>query len=206
MNRKTLWYVADPMCSWCWGFSPVVEAIRREYRDRLGMELLLGGLRPGTRHALPAAQREEILHHWHAVRQATGQPFQFEGALPPGFIYDTEPASRAVVAASLLHPGEVFAFFRSVQSAFYAAQRNVTDPAVLMQLAEEVGLDAQHFSRLLDSDTARDLTQDHFQRARQWGIQSFPTLVAQDGSDHAVLARGYLSFEALRPALDAWLA
>lgn len=206
MNRKTLWYVADPMCSWCWGFSPVVEAIRREYRDRLGMELLLGGLRPGTRHALPAAQREEILHHWHAVRQATGQPFQFEGALPPGFIYDTEPASRAVVAVSLLHPGEVFAFFRSVQSAFYAAQRNVTDPAVLMQLAEEVGLDAQHFSRLLDSDTVRDLTQDHFQRARQWGIQSFPTLVAQDGSDHAVLARGYRSFEALRPALDAWLA
>jgi putative protein-disulfide isomerase len=75
-----------------------------------------------------------------------------------------------------------------------------------MPLPEEVGLDAQHFSRLLDSDTVRDLTQDHIQRARQWGIQSFPTLVAQDGSDHAVLASGYRSFEALRPALDAWLA
>ena len=25
---KTLYYVADPMCSWCWGFQPVLEKVK----------------------------------------------------------------------------------------------------------------------------------------------------------------------------------
>ena len=58
MNERTLWYVADPMCSWCWGFSPVIEAIQREYGGRLEVEVLLGGLRPGTKDPMPPAQRE----------------------------------------------------------------------------------------------------------------------------------------------------
>ena len=91
MNEKILWYVADPMCSWCWGFAPVIEQVRNSYRDRSKMELLLGGLRPGTKHPLPVAQRQEILGHWQAVHRATGQVFQFAGAMPEGFIYDTEP-------------------------------------------------------------------------------------------------------------------
>ncbi|MDH5427723.1 MAG: DsbA family protein, partial [Nitrospirota bacterium] len=32
MMSPTLIYVADPMCSWCWGFSPVLEEIRRLYQ------------------------------------------------------------------------------------------------------------------------------------------------------------------------------
>ena len=104
MNGKTLWYLTDPMCSWCWGFAPVIEAIRQNYSDRLNVELVLGGLRPGTKAPMGSAQREEILHHWQAVQRQTGQPFRFEGALPEGFIYDTEPASRAVVAISAIKP------------------------------------------------------------------------------------------------------
>ena len=69
-------YVGDPMCSWCWGFSPVIEAIRREYGVRLKIELLLGGLRAGTKDPMPSTQREALLHHWLAVHRMTGQPFK----------------------------------------------------------------------------------------------------------------------------------
>ena len=131
MKEKTLLYIADPMCSWCWGFSPVIEKIRDEYSDRLKLELLMGGLRPGTKNPMPPAQRQEILHHWEAVNRMTGQPFRFEGALPEGFIYDTEPASRGAVAASVINAESVFPFFKAVQSAFYAEQQNVTSAVVL---------------------------------------------------------------------------
>jgi len=46
MNTPILWYFADPMCSWCWGFSPVIETLRDEYRERMKTALVLGGLRP----------------------------------------------------------------------------------------------------------------------------------------------------------------
>ena len=205
MNEKILWYVADPMCSWCWGFSPVIERIRQEYGDRLRMELLLGGLRAGTKTPLPLQQREEILHHWHAVQRATGQPFSFEGAMPEGFIYDTEPASRAVIAASRISPDAVFPFFNTVQSAFYVDQQDVAQQEVLERLAVGTGLDAQLFSQVFESDAVKELTVAHFRQARQWGVHGFPTVIGQNDTDYAVLTRGYCSFEDFRPRLDRWL-
>ena len=89
MNDEILWYFADPMCSWCWGFSPVVEALREEYRPRLKIALVMGGLRPGTTEAISASSRDDILHHWRQVHERSGQPFHFEGAMPEGFVYDT---------------------------------------------------------------------------------------------------------------------
>lgn len=205
MIERTLWYVADPMCSWCWGFSPVIEAIRREYGARLKMELLLGGLRPGTKDAMPSTQREEILHHWRAVHRMTGQPFRFEGAMPAGFIYDTEPASRGVVAASIINSDAIFPFFKAVQSAFYVEQRDVTTAVVLTRLASDAGLDARQFSQVFESDTAKSQTLGHFQKARQWGVHGFPAVIMQDATGYSVLTAGYRPFEELRLKLDEWL-
>lgn len=206
MMEKTLWYIADPMCSWCWGFSPVIEKTRLEYAGKVKFELLLGGLRPGTKIPLPAAQREEILGHWQAVHRTTGQPFRFEGAMPEGFIYDTEPASRAVIAVSLLDGEMVFPFFRQVQSAFYAEQQNVTAPDVLGRLAGAAGLDGQRFLQVFGSDAARSRTLEHFQEARGRGVGGFPAVMMQNPKGYALLARGYCPYEALRSRLDAWLA
>lgn len=205
MSEKILWYIADPMCSWCWGFAPVIEAIRHEYGGRLKAELLLGGLRPGTKDPMTSTQREEILHHWRTVQRATGQPFCFEGAMPEGFIYDTEPASRGVVAVSSINPKVTFPFFKAVQSAFYVGQLDVTNAAVLMQLAANVRLNAQRFLDVFESDTAKKQTLDHFNKARQWGVHGFPTLVMQNAAGYSPLTTGYRSFEELRPQLDEWL-
>lgn len=205
MSERTLWYVADPMCSWCWGFSPVIEAIRREYGARLGIEVLLGGLRPGTKHPMPPAQREQILHHWRAVQQLTEQPFGFEGAMPEGFVYDTEPASRAVVAVSLIDRDAIFSFFKMVQFAFYVEQQDVTNSSVLSQLAARAGIDAQQFGQTFESDIAKRLTLEHFRKARQWGVHGFPTLIGQSGADYRLLNTGYCSLNELRPKLDGWL-
>jgi putative protein-disulfide isomerase len=205
MTEKTLWYVADPMCSWCWGFMPVIERIRNEYGDRLKVELLLGGLRPGTKEPMPSSQREEILQHWHSVQRMTGQPFQFEGAMPEGFIYDTEPASRGLLAVSQIAPDLTFPFLKTVQTAFYVEQQNVTKPEVLAQLAARVGLDSQRFSQVFESDAVKKLTLAQFQKARQWGAHGFPTILGQSGMDYTLLTTGYCSFEELRPKLDRWL-
>ncbi|ARO88382.1 DsbA family protein [Nitrosospira lacus] len=205
MNEKTLWYIADPMCSWCWGFSPVIEAIRCEYGVRLKMELLLGGLRPGTKEPMPSTQREAILRHWQAVHRLTGQPFRFEGAMPSGFIYDTEPASRGVVAASIINSDTVFPFFKAVQSAFYIEQQDVTTAVVLTRLAADTGLDAHHFLQVFESDIARSQTLGHFQEARQWGVHGFPAVIMQDATGCRVLTGGYRPLEELRLKLDNWL-
>lgn len=206
MTPPILWYFADPMCSWCWGFSPAIETLRNDYRAHLKIALVLGGLRPGETAPLSASARDDILHHWEAVQARTGQPFRFNGALPAGFVYDTEPACRAVVAAGALDAAYIFPMFKSIQAAFYAEGRDVTQAACLTELAGKLGLDAARFTDIWVGDTARDRTLAHFRQARAAGVRGFPALIVQQDERLTPIATGCESLDTVRPRLDACLA
>jgi len=206
MATPILWYFADPMCSWCWGFSPVIEALRDEYRERMKIALVLGGLRPGETAPMTAAGREEILHHWREVHARTGQAFRFDNALPQGFVYDTEPASRAVVTVGGLDPALIFPLFKEIQSAFYAEGRDVTQTDVLADLAAALGVDAAAFLGAFDSDAARAKTQAHFRQARQAGVRGFPALILQQDAQLLPVSNGCQPLDTVRAAIDACLA
>ena len=205
MSTPILWYFADPMCSWCWGFSPAIDVLRDAYRDRMKIALVLGGLRPGEITPMTPAAREDILHHWHDVHTRTAQPFQFEDALPDGFVYDTEPASRAVVAVSSIEPTLIFPLFQAIQHAFYAQGRDVTQAEVLAELATELGVDGTAFLELFNSDAARAKTQAHFQQARKAGVKGFPTLIIQRDMQLHPISNGCLPLETVRAAIDQTL-
>lgn len=205
MRDRTVWYVADPMCSWCWGFSTVIEAIEAAYRDRLTVTMVMGGLRAGTTSPMAPAQREEILHHWKAVQRRTGQAFRFEGAMPDGFVYDTEPPCRAVVAMAAVKPAATRAYFERVQAAFYMEGRDVTQPGVLVELAADCGVENDRFEPAFNSVDTKARTREEFVRVYRWGVRGFPTLLLQHGDEVRLLTHGYRPFEELQPILDDWL-
>ncbi len=202
---RVLWYFADPMCSWCWGFAPVVSALNDAYGDKLRLTLTMGGLRPGTKAPLTAQLREEILHHWQEVQRRSDQPFKFDDALPEGFIYDTEPASRAVVAVGALNPAAAFPYFKAVQAAFYAEGQDVTQAPILASLAERHGFDRAQFMSRFASEDIKEMTRAQFVQAAEIGIRGFPTVVLQTASDYALLTQGYRPLAELRPLIDEWL-
>ena len=43
-DKATLIYLMDPYCGWCYGFSPVIAKIAREYSDKLAFDVLSGGM------------------------------------------------------------------------------------------------------------------------------------------------------------------
>ena len=204
-QNPILWYFADPMCSWCWGFAPVVTALRDTFQDRLRVALMLGGLRPGTTEPVTEEFRSEILHHWQQVHERSGQPFRFDGALPEGFVYDTEPASRAVVTMGELKPEATFPYFKAIQGAFYAEGRDVTDIEVLTDLAVWQGVEAEAFAPLFTGEAMREKTLRHFALTRQAEVRGFPTLIMQDEVGPKLLTNGYQPYEALAPVVEAWL-
>lgn len=205
MSEPILWYLADPMCSWCWGFTPSIETLREEFRDRAKIALVLGGLRPGETTPMTASARDDILHHWHSVHEQTGQPFQFDGALPEGFVYDTEPACRAVVTVGGLNPVLIFSMFKAIQSAFYAEGRDVTQADTLADLAAGLGLERDVFLQAFNSDIARNRTQAHFKQARQAGITGFPSLILQQGEQLHPISNGCLPLDTVRDAINQHL-
>ena len=204
MAATRLLYVMDPMCSWCWGFAPVVEALTEQAaRVGVALELRLGGLRRATGMALDSQLRQTILEHWQAVAETTGQAFRFEGAMPPGFVYDTEPACRALVAARALDATALPALLKGIQQAFYAEGRDVTRSAELRALAEAAGLPRQAFAEAFDA--AQAATAADFAWVDGLGISGFPTLLAEHKGQFALLTNGYQPLAQLQPLLGRWL-
>ena len=199
-------YVGDAMCSWCYGFARTLEELLTDPGDAapLRLALVMGGLRPYASEPMSATRADELEGHWREVAQASGQPFAPAGRTAmhrDGFVYDTEPASRATVTVRSLWPQMVWRYFKSVQEAFYAHGQDVTQPAVLADVAVQLGLPRTEFAHAYASTAMREATSRDFAQSQNWGIRGFPTLLAEHG-DHLHLAcSGYLPIEALRREL-----
>ena len=151
--------------------------------------------------------KREIGTHWEHVAERTGHPFDFAFFERDGFVYDTEPADRAAVVAALLNPRLALSYFTSIQRAFYAENRDVTDAATLAGLAADHGMDAVQFSAALASEEARRATMRDFEIARSSGVTGFPTVFAGDPqSGYALVTSGYRPLDGLTDILEDWLA
>lgn len=198
-------YVMDPLCSWCWGFAPVADAlVARAAQAGVDCDLVLGGLRR-QRTLLSAVDRVKILGHWQAVNARTGQSFNFNAGMPEGFIYDTAPACRALVTARRLDPARVWVYLRAIQRAFYCGGRDLSMSSELVDLAEQAGLPREAFARAFDDSQAEQETLADFQWVERLGIAGFPTLLAESGGQFALLTNGYQSIDVLAPLLERWL-
>lgn len=199
-------YVADPMCSWCYGFAKTMDALITDppHAQPVQLTLVMGGLRPYTTEPLEPARANEIFEHWHHVREASGQPFAEAPRTAlhlPGFVYDTEPASRATVAVRGRWPELAWRYFKAVQQAFYAEGRDVTRPGVLAELAAQQGLPRHEFEATFESAEAHEATRRDFAQTQAWGIRGFPALVAEHSGQLHLVARGYTPVEPLRQRL-----
>jgi putative protein-disulfide isomerase len=207
MSQPHLIYIADPMCSWCWGFAPTIESIRQRFGDALPIRLMMGGLRPGTTKPLDEAGRRKIRGHWEHVREASGQPFDFRFFEREAFVYDTEPASRAVVVMRRAGLTELLAFLHRIQAAFYAENRDVTDEQVPADIAAQSGRDREVFLQAFRGEEAKQETWHDFASAQRAGITGFPTLMAGvgEGAPYTLVAQGYQPADCLIPPLTTWL-
>ena len=167
--------------------------------------MFMGGLNPGHRTVMSAQQKEEIREHWQHVQNLTGRDFNFDFFLRDQFVYDTEPASRAVIACFRMHDVQSLDFMTYLQQAFYAENQDISDPALLVSLAQEFGLERDTFATLLDDAETAEITRLCFQYTRHLKINGFPTLIGQANGRHTIITRGYQPFEKIEAGIQTWL-
>ena len=74
MSEPFLVYFADPMCSWCYGFGPELDALMRE-RPGLRVDVVMGGLRAYSTEAVTPEFRRSTAERWSHVARESGLPF-----------------------------------------------------------------------------------------------------------------------------------
>ena len=197
---KYLLYVADPMCSWCYGFGPELSALLARHPG-MQVDLVMGGLRAYNTMVMDAAMKNMLRGHWEHVSQASGQPFSQALFKRDDFVYDTEPACRAVVVARSQAPELALSLMRAIQTAFYRDGRDVTRGDALADIAAETGLQRDLFIAAWNSREAQDATRADFATAKRLGVQGFPTLSLVDNGQLYLLASGYAKAGALEERL-----
>jgi putative protein-disulfide isomerase len=202
--QRRILYFADPMCSWCWGFAPVIAAIAAACEGVVPIRLCVGGLRPFTTEPMRARDKAFVRHHWEEVAAATGQPFDFAFFAREAFVYDTEPACRAAVAVRGLAPEAALSHFAALQHAFYAENRDVTRADALAEVAAAF-VSRADFAAVFEAAEVREATLADFRLAKRLGITGFPTVVLVEDNRAAVLTAGWQPFAALEAPLRAWL-
>ncbi|MBV8684642.1 MAG: DsbA family protein [Caulobacteraceae bacterium] len=200
-------YFSDPMCSWCWGFSPVIADVQERFGFALPIRLIMGGLRPGTTTPMTDEARAELRGHWRQVTEASGQPFGQHALSMSGFVYDTDPAARAVVLVRKAAPGKALAFLTALQRAFYVDGADVTDLEVLAGFAAAFGLDRGTFLEAMRTEEAKQETWRDYAISQKAGVTGFPTLVMGPRPDGAYvpITRGFAPAETVLSAIGGLL-
>lgn len=184
-----LHYLFDPLCGWCYGVAPLIEAAAGV--PGLEIELHGGGMLAGAnRRAINPQWRAYVLPHDRRIAELSGQPFgdgYFNGLLnDQGAVLDSEPPISAILAAQAV-TGQGLAMLQRIQHAHYVEGRRIADVQVLTALAGELGLSLLPFSNAYQAACGRQ-TQGHIAASRvllaQAGAQGFPTLLLEDGRGH----------------------
>ena len=177
-----LHYIYDPLCGWCYGAKPLVQAAQ----GVLPVIAHGGGMMMGAnRKAVSPQLRNYVMPHDRRIAEYSGQPFgeaYFEGLLRDHTaIFDSAPPIAAVLAAEQI-AGRGLELLGHLQRAHYVEGRRIADQAVLSELAQIIGLDPQAFEiACADAPTQRHIKDSRALLATVGG-QGFPTLaLEQDG-------------------------
>ena len=206
----TIYYVVDPMCSWCWGFAPVWREFVSEIPESVAVVDLMGGLAPDNEAPMDSAMRQYVQDAWGAVKARTGAEFNFEFWNKCEPKRSTYPACRAVIAAGEQASGARSLMYDAIQRAYFLEARNPSDAEALECVAGEIGLDRKQFSEDLGSDHINRIFQLELESVAKLGVSGFPTMVVKRESPgeparYDLLTAGFSDIDVLRDRLSRLL-
>jgi putative protein-disulfide isomerase len=178
--KNILYYVHDPMCSWCWGFETTRQKIFDELDGKMEIRRMLGGLAPDSDLPMAQPMRDMLQQTWHRIEQTIpGTRFNFDFWEKCQPRRSTYPSNRAVLAARA--QGEAYDALMTarVQRAYYLEARNPSDNDTLIELAADIGLQAEPFAAALVAPATQQQLVEEIQASRRMGIDSFPSLAVQ---------------------------
>lgn len=187
-TTATLYYVHDPMCSWCYAFRPVWQQIQAQLPESLRVRYVLGGLAADSDQPMPEATQRFIQQQWRKI-EATVPDVHFnydfwERCQPRRSTY---PACRAVLLAREQGFDKEVAMIEVIQTAYYQLAQNPSDTEVLCWLAENIWLDVYDFAARLHSEETQAALKQDILLARSMGGDSFPSLFLQRSGDESFL-------------------
>lgn len=201
----------DPVCSWCWGSEPLIKKLETNYDGNIKVNFVMGGLVEDIRDFSDNANgiggdlsqvNSQIISHWLEASKIHGMPVEEIGFnLFSNENNSTYPLNIAYKAAQFQDEELAKKFLRKMREAVAARAQKVNKTEILIELAQDSGLDIAKFIKSFSDGSAEKAFLEDREICREHRVHGFPTFLVKYGDDKQIVLRGYQSYENIKEVI-----
>ncbi len=207
--KPVLIYCYDAYCGWCYGFSSVIKNIAQEYKDKLDIEVMSGGMMTGEQ-VMPIEKIGPFIQKsYKRVEELTGIKFgedflwHVNNPDKSDWVMNSEKAAIALCIFKDIYPEKQLAFATDLQYALNYEGRDLDDDEAYRHLLEKYGINEESFYGKLKSEEYKEAAHYEFALMKQLQVNGFPTVFIQTGElKFVMIARGYTDYEDVRSRVE----
>jgi putative protein-disulfide isomerase len=199
-----IFYLYDALCGWCYGFSPVMVKLHANYGDRIGFEVVSGGMIRGAAVRPASTMADYIMGAYPRVEQLTGIKFgeAYLELLRKGTsMLNSVPPALAMSLFKQKTARFAVEFAADIQRAIHFEGAEPDDWKGYAVMASNYGWDMQEFLDGLENPMTMEWAQEEFELCEGWGVQGFPAVVLLHNQQLMMIAQGYTPYEVLEERL-----
>jgi putative protein-disulfide isomerase len=198
-------YIYDPICGWCYGFTPMIQEIQAKFKGEMSVEVLSGGMLLSANRR-PASAMFNYIKEAHKQVEATtgitfGQPF-LEQYLRSDDMMDSEKPSIALTVFKHYQPDNAVNFAHDMQVALNLEGKSLNDDQTYRELLVKYNIPAEQFLQRMQEDDNKYATHQEFNIVQQWGITGFPAAILEKDEELYLIARGFTPMEKMLHVID----
>ena len=207
--KPTLIYCYDAYCGWCYGFSKVITAIEKEFKNKFEFEVLSGGMILPEKPVHIEATAHYIKEAYKTVEAYSGVEFGKDYLwhinhpdLSDWFPNSEKPAIALCIFKEYYLERQI-EFAADLQYALHFEGRDLTDDEAYRHLLEKYSIQPEAFYEKLKSDTYKEKAHYEFALCKQLQVTGYPCVLIQLSESKFYLAsRGYTSYENLKTRIE----
>lgn len=200
--KNKIYYIMDPMCGWCYGFSDVITKINDRYKEDFEFTILPGGMwRDENVKKMNSELASYIKSHNKQIESLTnkhfGEGFEKNILENEEAILDSMPGSKAIAVVQNINKDVLFQFVKKLQEQVYVYGKSLDDLDLVSDIANSFGIDKETFKEHFNSQKIETITKNYFKFISQLGVQSFPSVVVDKDDKYTLISQGYMEFDKL---------
>ena len=206
MEKPKVIYVFDPMCGWCYGFSPVISELSKTFEKDFTFEVISGGMVIGDREGPIGNMADYILSAIPRLQDYTGVEIgtPYIELLKEGtYFSSSELPSIALQVFKHLSDKHAIQFAHDIQYALFYHGKSLNDINTYLDLIEPYNIDREAFIAGMNDPKFSEATYNEFNYSDELGATGYPTILVQKGNEITVLARGFVSKDKLTTLLES---
>ena len=202
MIKPTLIYCYDAYCGWCYGFSPVIKKIAAQYKGKLYIEVLSGGMMVGDA-AMPIEKIGPYIQSaYKRVEELTGIQFgedflwHINNPDKSDWVMNSEKPAIALSVFKEYFPDEAILFATDLQYALNYEGRDLDDNEAYRHLLVKYKISETAFYEKLKSGEFKEKAQDEFALCRHLQVTGFPQVfIQQNDTKFFLISKGFSDYD-----------